>query len=361
MGGTGVTVKGGTVAGFFRGIVLDGGSYNSINHMTVQGNGTGIYVLGAESRNHDIVHNTVIGNASGISLGPTSNTTVAKNTVTGNVEGIELSAGAIHNVIELNVVDSDSTGIRVRAGDPINIFTNIGPTFFDVISPSLTAYVEDTDYQVMSGSGSGNVTARLVPINIALAPTATILTNSNAPNTSTSGCQGADYDAAGFQQGDVALLQRGTCTFDIKILNALNHGASAVVLFNEGQLPERVTLSFGVLGSVGNSIPVLSTTYGVGFELYELTRAGPVTVQIITKTDNVLQIPPGATGNVLKGNTGVGNSNLDGVDKNFAPSCDDNVWVFNFFGTVNQRCVDPDATVQDDKEQGELGAVSHDF
>ena len=53
------------------------------------------------------------------------------------------------------------------------------------------------------------------------------------PSTSTSGCEPADF--ADFTAGNVALIQRGTCDFAVKAENAEAAGASAVIIFNEGQ------------------------------------------------------------------------------------------------------------------------------
>ena len=36
---------------------------------------------------------------------------------------------------------------------------------------------------------------------------------------------------------DIALIQRGTCTFGIKALNAQKAGAEAVIIFNQGNTP----------------------------------------------------------------------------------------------------------------------------
>jgi hypothetical protein len=54
------------------------------------------------------------------------------------------------------------------------------------------------------------------------------------PNNS-SGCEASDFTEAGFVAGEVALLQRGTCGFAVKALNAQAAGASAVIIMNEGQ------------------------------------------------------------------------------------------------------------------------------
>ena len=54
-----------------------------------------------------------------------------------------------------------------------------------------------------------------------------------APDSSTSsGCEDADFAAF---TGDIALIQRGTCFFFEKIANAVEAGAEAVIIFNEGQ------------------------------------------------------------------------------------------------------------------------------
>ena len=63
-------------------------------------------------------------------------------------------------------------------------------------------------------------------------------------NSNTSGCEAADF--AGFPAGAVALVQRGTCGFNVKVLNAQAAGASAVIVMNEGQ-PGRT----GLVGMIG--------------------------------------------------------------------------------------------------------------
>ena len=53
------------------------------------------------------------------------------------------------------------------------------------------------------------------------------------PNTSTSGCEAADY--AGMPAGAIIIVQRGTCTFAQKFALADASGAGAMVFINEGQ------------------------------------------------------------------------------------------------------------------------------
>ncbi len=268
---------------------------------------------------------------------PASNTTIERNTVTDNGgDGIFVASNSSNNVLTRNKVERNGGGGLVLDGPEFrNTFTNVGPTVLDLVQPDRPPFVEGTDYRVMPGSGSGNVTGRLVPIDITIGGTGS--TNTNPADTSTSGCEQADYDAAGFQAGDVALIQRGTCTFVAKVNLAIANGASAVVMFNEGQ-SGRTTFAFGAVGPV--PIPVVSTTFAVGRDLFNLTQAGEVRINVVTNTTNVqTQVTPGATNNTLVMNTGQGNAEFDGFDGTLEPPCDNNKWDRNAFGTVNQPCV----------------------
>jgi hypothetical protein len=99
--------------------------------------------------------------------------------------------------------------------------------FQDLAEPSLSQVspvAKDYSTGTYQYSGSGDVTA---PVDVV------VPIGSNPPSTSTSGCEASDYD--GFTAGNVALLQRGTCDFSVKAHNAEGAGASAVIIFNEGQ------------------------------------------------------------------------------------------------------------------------------
>jgi len=80
----------------------------------------------------------------------------------------------------------------------------------------------------------------------------------------------ADFN--GFVAGHIALIQRGTCLFGVKVLNAQAAGASGVIIFNEGN-PGRTDLLNGTLDDAsGNpfipAIPVAFTSFAVGQDLY---------------------------------------------------------------------------------------------
>ncbi|MFD1538423.1 M28 family metallopeptidase [Nonomuraea guangzhouensis] len=137
------------------------------------------------------------------------------------------------------------------------------------------------DFATMAYSGAGDVTAPLQNVDLVLPP-------GPVPSTSTSGCEAADF--AGFTPGNIALLQRGTCTFLVKAQNAQAAGAVAAIIFNEGQ-PGRTETPRGNLGTPV-SIPVVGASFAVGEELS--SPAGTVvhlrtdTISEVRTTDNVL-------------------------------------------------------------------------
>ena len=80
-------------------------------------------------------------------------------------------------------------------------------------APGMVTYVEGVDFGVIDQSDPGDVTAAVTAVDLQL----------GLGNTSTSGCEAADF--AGFPAGNIALLQRGTCTFELKAENAAAAGA----------------------------------------------------------------------------------------------------------------------------------------
>lgn len=140
------------------------------------------------------------------------------------------------------------------------------------VDPNPRTFVDGVDFLRNSfdtGVPEGTATGALVPVDLVLDP-------AGPANSSTSGCEAADF--AGFPAGAVALVQRGTCGFAVKVLNAQGAGASAVVVMNEGQ-PGRTGL-VGMIGdATGLSIPAVFATYDAGFDLASTPRS-TVTVTV---------------------------------------------------------------------------------
>ncbi len=125
---------------------------------------------------------------------------------------------------------------------------------FEQTAPTATTYAQGSDFFAAEFSPDADVTGTLQAVDLVLPP-------SPEPNGSTSGCEPEDF--AGFTAGNIALLQRGTCTFVVKAENAAAAGASGVVLFNEGQVGR--TTAFGPSGeSPGLAIPVVMTSFEIG-------------------------------------------------------------------------------------------------
>jgi len=148
-------------------------------------------------------------------------------------------------------------------------------------------YLDETDYSPMSYSGSDDITATLQAVDVNLA----------GDRASTSGCEDSDFDA--FTPGNVALVQRGTCTFRVKVDNAAANGASAIVVFNQGNdVPgdDRFGVVFGTLDPPLAAIPAVGTTFAIG---EALVGAGAVEARVMvdattetTDTFNVIADTP---------------------------------------------------------------------
>lgn len=122
---------------------------------------------------------------------------------------------------------------------------------------------------------SGTLTDLLV------VPTNDIVIHSGASNTSTSGCEMSDFPDA--VDGNIALIQRGTCPFVQKLANAEEAGAAGVILFNEGNDATRVNPQF-IEGPFDLGIPAVYVSATIGTELYTATQAGEVRVTLTTDT-----------------------------------------------------------------------------
>lgn len=122
-------------------------------------------------------------------------------------------------------------------------------------APTAQTYTLGTDYYPMDFSGGGTASAPVTAVDI----------NLTGDRASTSGCETADF--AGFPAGNIALIQRGSCNFSVKADNAIAAGASAVIVFNQGNVDpddDRLSLFGGTLDPPVRSIPVVSTSFEQG-------------------------------------------------------------------------------------------------
>jgi Zn-dependent M28 family amino/carboxypeptidase len=166
---------------------------------------------------------------------------------------------------------------------------------FETVTPEAAEHTLNESWGVFNGSAAGDVTAPVTAVDLSLPP-------GEEANTSTSGCQASDWD--GFPAGHVALVQRGTCTFAQKVTHAEDFGASAVLIFNEGQ-PDRQGPIVSSLGGQ-SELPVLGLSYDLGVQLADQSADGSlevsvevaVEVQELILTNVVAESPGGDEGRV---------------------------------------------------------------
>lgn len=142
---------------------------------------------------------------------------------------------------------------------PFPFYENLTPPVFEQLSPASIVYElgAEQGFNDASYSGSGDVTGTVEAVDV-------IIPAAAEANTSNSGCESDDF--AGFTAGNIALVQRGACSFAAKAINAELAGAVAVIIFNEGQ-EGRIDALNATLGGPGVSIPVIGTSYDTGVSL----------------------------------------------------------------------------------------------
>ena len=153
-------------------------------------------------------------------------------------------------------------------------FQVIGPSALQQTAPNAVTYTEGVDFGVIDQSDPGDETAAVTAVDLQL----------GLGNTSTSGCEAADF--AGFPQGNIALLQRGTCTFELKAENAAAAGAVGIVIFNQGNTDAEDRNNIPAVTLTANNtsgIPVLGTTYDLGETLAGLVPGG-LTMRVFANT-----------------------------------------------------------------------------
>jgi len=169
---------------------------------------------------------------------------------------------------------------------PFNFFP---PAVLQQLTPVSATYETGT----FTNSGVGSVTGNVLPVDINLVP----------PRASTSGCEAADFAGLDFSgPSDIALIQRGTCTFAQKVQNAEAAGAEAVIIFNQGNDPTREALIVGTLVPFSASVPVVGASFADGAALSQAGSTAHVQVdppQAITLHNVIAESKYGDPNNVV--------------------------------------------------------------
>jgi Zn-dependent M28 family amino/carboxypeptidase len=131
--------------------------------------------------------------------------------------------------------------------------------------PGAAAQSDTPNVDFISMPGSPTVSLDNVPV----VPAGGILIPSTGG--SVSGCEATDYPAA--VKGAVALVQRGTCPFIQKWQLAQDAGAVGVIIFNEGNTPDRQNALF-IDNSIDATAPAVISSFALGKELYDAYQAG---------------------------------------------------------------------------------------
>ena len=145
-------------------------------------------------------------------------------------------------------------------------FSFVGTPTFSEVSPTAHDYTLVSEWNPGRSNGSANAEVQ---------PAGGIIIPPTPAPSSASGCSPSDF--SGFVAGRIALIQRGTCNFGAKVLNAQAAGASGVIIFNEGN-PGRTAVTNGSLVDAnGNpiipTIPVAFTSFDIGQSLYNQYQA----------------------------------------------------------------------------------------
>lgn len=236
------------------------------------------------------------------------------------------ASGAEGHVNSVDYIKSKLEGhgyiVEEQDFDYIKFVEDFGTHVLRQLEPNDKLYEEvdyfssllDGDFGVMAYSEQGDITAEVTAVNV----------NLDGDRASESGCNEDDFED--FPEGNVALIQRGTCSFSLKAENAAAAGAAGVIIFNQGDTSERQGIFKGTLGSeYSGGIPVMEATFALGEEFVNLINTGPLIIDMVANVD---RIP--VTGKNIITETAAGRSDrvvlvgshLDSVDE--GPGINDN-------------------------------------
>lgn len=147
-------------------------------------------------------------------------------------------------------------------------FEEKSPSELEQTAPDQREFEDETDFLTYTFSGSGEVSAEATPVDT---------------DSADSGCEAEDF--TGFPAGNIALIKRGTCTFEEKAANAEQAGAAAILIYNDGADPSREGPVAGTLGRPF-PMPILGPSFKVGNDLAEAAKAGGVQLRVKADTIN---------------------------------------------------------------------------
>jgi Zn-dependent M28 family amino/carboxypeptidase len=187
-------------------------------------------------------------------------------------------------------------------------FVFVPPPLLQQLTPIAAIY----ETGAFTGTGFGDVTGNVTPIDINLTP----------PRANSSGCEAADFSGLDFSgPADIALIQRGTCSFAIKALNAEAAGAEVVIIFNQGDTSLREDLIIGTLGGTNVvAIPVVGASFADGTALSQAGSTARIRVdspQNVTLYNVIAESKSGDPNNVV-----MAGAHLDSVQR--GPGINDN-------------------------------------
>lgn len=346
-GATGDTVRNGSVTNFDAGVAIDGGGNNTVSAINAHDNIAHVLLTGGVNPANPV--DTPCDFGDGIT---TDNST--GNRITGNrtihngpFSGIALVDASSRNVVSGNVSDNNTVpnrlppGVTEPGGDvngPCGPFGANGPGE-GRLNQDIGIRIEGpgaTGNQVKGNVSTGNL---LEGISIH-GYVCNLFGQSDAPTgepNTDNVVQGNSVSRNGFSdnQDGIGILQQGplgtvTCSaYRNTIVGNVSTGNSRYGIF-VAALSHDNTINGNVVRSNGTDGIHLNGPFTVCPP--GQTGPPPARACLVPRVSR-----PGAENNTLQANQGSGNARIDGFDAN--PNCDNNHWVANRFGTVNQACV----------------------